>query len=378
MIGAFMSFSIPDYIEELRTIVDIDSGTYTLEGIEAVATCMEKKYTDMGWHTQRIDCGIAGKGVEARNKPDAKHIDILFIGHMDTVFPVGTVATRPLTTDAKRAYGPGAGDMKGGLLSIVYALRTLDKAVLDKLSICVCMNPDEETGSLYSAEWLTSVARKAKKVLITEPGRADGSFVNARKGIAVYQLECHGKSVHAGNEPENGRSAITEMANWILAVNKLTNFNTGLTFNVGVVTGGSVSNVVPDYAKALIDTRYWDNDEYEKADAKLKTMTKTAFVDGVSATIKRTAYKPSMVPNKETEVFMALVEECGKELKLPIAWKAVGGASDGNLTAKLGIPSLDAFGPVSGNIHSDAEYFELNSIEPRIQLLQKILEKIAS
>jgi len=373
-----MSFSIPDYIEELRTLVDIDSGTYTSEGIEALATCMEKKYVDMGWHTQRIDCNIAGPGIEARNKPDAKHIDVMIIGHMDTVFPVGTVATRPLTTDAKRAYGPGAADMKAGILSVVYALRTLDKAVLDKLSICVCMNPDEETGSLYSSDWLTSVALTAKKVIIAEPGRADGSFVNARKGIAVYQLKCCGKAAHAGNEPESGRSAITEMANWVLAINKLTNFTTGLTFNVGTIKGGSAVNVVPNHAEALIDTRYWDNDEYEKADATLKSMVKKAFVEGVSTSITRTAYKPSMVPSKETEAFMALVEACGKELKLPIVWKAVGGASDGNLTSKLGIPSLDAFGPVGGGLHSETEYLELDSIEPRIQLLQKVLAKIAS
>lgn len=373
-----MSFSLDTYLEELRPLINVDCGTYTIEGIASIAKIMEKKYTDMGWTVKQVDCGIAGKGLEARNKPDAEHIDVLLIGHMDTVFPVGTVAERPMTQDAKRAYGPGVADMKAGLLTTVYALRAIDKAILDKLSICMCMNPDEEVGSLYSKEWLTSVAKKSKQVLVPEPGRANGDLVKARKGNGMYSIEFNGKAAHAGNDPQNGRSAITELAHWVLAINKLTNFESGLTFNIGVVKGGTVGNVVPDYAEATLDARFWDNDEYQKAHDSINAMTKTPFLDGVSITVTRKSHKPSMVPSKETKVLMALVEACAKEINLPIGWQEVGGGSDANLTSFLGVPSLDGFGPAGGGFHSLTEYIELSSIEPRIQLLQKVLMKIAS
>lgn len=374
---SLQGFSLQEYLEELRPLIDVDCGTLTTEGIEVIANQMEKKYLDMGWYVKRVDCGIAGTGLEVRNKPDCKDIDVMLIGHMDTVFPVGTAAARPMTLDDKRAYGPGVSDMKSGLLNVVYALRGMDKATLDKLSICICMNPDEEIGSLHSETWLKSVAVNAKNVLVAEAARADGSLVKARKGMARYRLTFSGKAAHAGNEPQNGRSAITEMANWILGINALTNFESGTTLNVGLVKGGAGANIVPDHAEAVIDVRFWDNDEYADADAKIRTMAETPFLDGVTVTVDREAHKPSMVPSEKTEALMALVEESGKELGIDIKWQEVGGGSDANLTAVLGIPTLDGLGPAGAGFHSADEYLELESIEPRIKLLMTVLTKIA-
>ena len=372
-----MSFSLNNYLEELRPLINIDCGTLTVDGIDVVATIMAQKYLDLGWHVKRIDCGIAGTGLEVRNKPDADHIDVMLIGHMDTVFPAGTAAARPMTHDNERAYGPGVSDMKSGLLSVVYALRDLDPTALDALSICVCMNPDEEIGSLHSEAWLKSVAINANHVLVAEAARADGSLVKARKGMARYRLSFHGKAAHAGNEPQNGRSAITEMAHWILAINTMTNFESGTTLNAGVVSGGTGANIVPDFAQVVVDVRFWDNDEYAAVDAQIRTLTETPFVDGVTITVEREAHKPSMVPSPQTEVLMAQVEAVGKELGIDITWQAVGGGSDANLTAVLGIPTLDGLGPIGAGFHSADEWLDLASIEPRIRLLQQVLVKIA-
>ncbi|MCG7588214.1 M20 family metallopeptidase [Photobacterium sp. OFAV2-7] len=372
------TFSLQEYLEELRPLINVDCGTLTTEGIEVIAQQMADKYLDMGWYVKRVDCGIAGTGLEVRNNPDSKDIDVLLIGHMDTVFPVGTVAARPMTVDEKHAYGPGVSDMKSGLLNVVYALRDMDKSTLDKLSICICMNPDEEIGSLHSETWLKSVAVNAKHVLVAEAARADGSLVKARKGMARYRLTFSGKAAHAGNDPQSGRSAITEMANWILGINALTNFESGTTLNVGVVKGGAGANIVPDHAEAVVDVRFWDNDEYADADAKIRAMAETPFVDGVAITIDREAHKPSMVPTKKTEALMALVEESGKELGIDIKWQEVGGGSDANLTAVLGIPTLDGLGPAGAGFHSADEYLELDTIEPRIQLLKRVLTKLAN
>ncbi len=290
-----MSFSLQAYLDELRPLINVDCGTLTREGIEQIADIMSEKYLQLGWHVKRVDLGEAGSGLEVRNKPETEQIDVMLVGHMDTVFPVGTVAERPMSVDGSKAYGPGVSDMKSGLLNIVHALRSMDKETLDKLSICVCMNPDEEIGSIYSSGWLDSVALKSKQVLVAEAARADGSLVKARKGMARYELEFKGKAAHAGNEPENGRSAITEMAHWIIAINKMTDFQTGTTFNSGVVEGGSGANVVADYAKNIVDVRFWDNDEYAEADRKISEMTEKPFTDGVTVVAKRVAHQGDLI-----------------------------------------------------------------------------------
>ncbi|ELE2039717.1 M20 family metallopeptidase [Vibrio vulnificus] len=374
-----MQFSLEHYLDELKPLINVDCGTYTLEGIEYIASQFEQKFQAMnGWQIKRVDCGKAGVGLEIRNQPDAAHIDVMMIGHMDTVFPVGTAAARPMSLDAEKAYGPGVSDMKSGLLNIVYAMRNLDQAVLDKLSICICMNPDEETGSGDSVEWIQSVAKLAKNVLVAEAARADGGLVKARKGMAGYKINFKGIAAHAGNDPEKGRSAITEMAQWIMAINAMTNFESGTTLNVGVVSGGAGANIVPEHAQAVVDVRFWNNAEYDDVDTKLNAMAQTPFVDGVSVTIEREAYKPSMVPSEQTEGLMQLVESAAQELSIDLNWQAVGGGSDANNTAILGVPTLDGLGPIGAGFHSDQEYLVLASIEPRIRMLMRVLEKLAA
>ncbi|WP_026973286.1 M20 family metallopeptidase [Aliagarivorans marinus] len=372
-----MNFSLNEYLDELRPLINVDCGTFTVEGIEVIANLMAGKYQDLGWDVKRIDCGPAGTGLEVRNKPEADHVDIMFIGHMDTVFPVGTAAERPMSVEGDRAFGPGVADMKSGLLNVVYALRNLDASVLDKLSIAVCMNPDEETGSAHSAEWLAGVAKTAKQVLVAEAARADGSLVKARKGMARYRISFHGKAAHAGNDPTAGRSAITEMANWVLAINDMTDLTTGTTFNTGVVKGGEGANIVADFCEIFVDARYWDNDEFNGRDALLRAMTEKPFVDGVRIELDREAYKPSMVPSEQTEALMETVVAAGSEMGLDITFQEVGGGSDANLTASMGIPTLDGLGPAGGAMHSADEFLELNTIEERINLLMRVVTKLA-
>jgi glutamate carboxypeptidase len=372
-----MPFSLQAYLDELHQLVNIDSGTMNTAGLDVVAALISEKYLNLGWQIKHIDLGEAGYGIQARNKPESDNIDVLLIGHMDTVFPQGTIAARPFSTDEKRAYGPGAADMKSGLLNIVYALRSLDQDVLDKLAICVCMNPDEETGSTYSGEWLRDVATQSRTVLVAEAARADGSLIKARKGMARYEITFSGVAAHAGNEPEKGRSAILEMAGWVQFIDQMNNLDAGTTLNTGIVQGGSGANVVADSASAIVDVRFWHNDEYTQVNERLLEKTSTPFIDGVTVELNRIAHKPAMVPGDDTAALMAVVEQAGRETGVNITWQSVGGGSDANATAALGIPTLDGFGPVGGNFHRDDEYLELNSIEPRIGLLQAVLTKLA-
>ncbi|PHI29799.1 M20 family metallopeptidase [Budvicia aquatica] len=365
------------YLDELRPLVDVDCGTQTTEGVALIAERMEKKYRDLGWHTEIVDLGKeVGPGVFATNKPGATQFDVLLIGHMDTVFPPGTVAERPMSTDETRLYGPGAADMKSGLLNILWAIRALDSKDEQRLSIAVAMNPDEETGSVYSHKWLGEYAKKSRYVLVAEAARADGSLVKARKGMVRYCVDFHGRAAHAGNAPEKGRSAITELANWVLAINQLGSSELGTTLNVGVIKGGDAANIVPDKAQAIIDVRFWDNDEYHRIGKAMQDMTKKAYVADVTATVSEMAHTPAMSPTAETEKLMALVERCGEQEGIHINWLAVGGGSDANHTAALGVPSLDGFGAIGADFHSPAEYVELDSILPRIKLLSRVISSL--
>ncbi|ALP43275.1 M20 family metallopeptidase [Aeromonas schubertii] len=373
-----MHFSLNDYLAALRPLVNVDCGTLNREGNRTVVELMKDHFAPLtGWQLTEVDCGAAGVGLEIRNRPAGEPIDVLMIGHLDTVFPVGTAAARPLRVEGSRAFGPGVSDMKSGLLNILWAVRGLDPALLARLSLCICMNPDEEIGSLHSEDWLKSVAKDARHVLVAEAARADGSLVKARKGMARYRIEAHGKAAHAGNDPRAGRSAIRELAHWTLALDALNDIENGTTLNLGVIQGGAVANIVPDQACAWVDVRFWSNQAFQALEDSLHTMAERPFGDGIRITLTREAYKPSMTPSPETERLMALVERCGEQIGLPITWQAVGGGSDANLTAVMGIPTLDGLGPVGAGFHSDEEYLDLDSVEPRIRLLQRVLAELA-
>lgn len=160
------------YIDELQTLVNVDCGTQTVAGVAQVAAVMRELWLQEGWNTEQIDLGSAvGPALLATNKPYATQYDVLLIGHLDTVFPAGTVAERPMSRDESRLYGPGVSDMKSGLLNIVWAMRTLPAEHLERLSIAVAMNPDEETGSVHSSEWIGELAKRAACWSAKPPGQ---------------------------------------------------------------------------------------------------------------------------------------------------------------------------------------------------------------
>ncbi|GAL45435.1 MULTISPECIES: M20 family metallopeptidase [Citrobacter freundii complex] len=363
------------YIDELQTLVNVDCGTQTVAGVAQVAAVVRELWQqEEGWQTELVDLGSAvGPALLVTNKPQATQYDVLLVGHLDTVFPVGTVAERPMSRDENRLYGPGVSDMKSGLLNILWAMRTLPAEHLQRLSIAVAMNPDEETGSVHSSMWISELAKRSRCVLVCEAARADGSLVKARKGVGGYQLTFDGVAAHAGNEPEKGRSAITAFANSVLAINALTDMTRGTTLNVGVVQGGSAANVVAAKLHAELDVRFWENEEYERVHKSLQSLCQQGFLDGVTTTLTRVSHKPAMAASEETQRLMALVERAGKEEGISVTWQAVGGGSDANLTAALGIPTLDGLGPVGAGFHSADEWLDIASIEPRIRLLNRII-----
>ncbi|GAM73369.1 putative carboxypeptidase G2 [Vibrio ishigakensis] len=371
------SFQLDTYIEQLSSLVNVDCGSHTPEGVAKIADILTPMFESIGFSvTRHTVAPNAGPCLEITNKPDAEQFDVMLCGHMDTVFPEGTVAKRPLSFDEEKIYGPGATDMKSGILSAWYALQQMSTEQRDKLSILVALNCDEEIGSRYSRDWIESMARKSKRVLVCEAARVSGNLIRSRKGNAKYELTFNGVASHAGSALEQGVSAIYELAHWSLAIKDMVNLETGTTMNVGVIEGGLAVNVVPDYAKATVDLRFWNTDEAEAIDAKLREMAKTPFENGASVEVNRVTFKPSMIPTEATEALISMVSEEADKLELVYGWENAGGGSDGNFTANVGTPTLDGFGPMGAGFHSDKEYLLIDSIKPRIDLLANVLNRL--
>ncbi|WP_431223718.1 M20 family metallopeptidase [Serratia sp. L9] len=365
------------YLDELRSVVNIDCGTQTVAGVACVADRFATWYQQAGWHTERVNLGErVGPGMFVTNHADAEQFDVLLVGHMDTVFPEGTAAERPMTVQDGRVYGPGVSDMKSGLLNILWALRSLSPAEKERLKIAVAMNPDEETGSVFSHQWIGELAKRSAVVLVCEAARADGSLVKARKGMARYRLDFRGVAAHAGNDPHRGRSAINALAQTIVELNGLADAEAGTTLNFGVIQGGDAANIVADKAHAILDLRFWNNEEYQRVHQSLSQFCSTHLLADISIQLLQEAHTPAMAPSRDTEKLMQLVEDVGEQEGIAIHWQAVGGGSDANHTAALGVPSLDGFGPIGAGFHSPAEYLELDSIAPRIRLLKQVIVRL--
>ena len=372
-------FDLSTYLKDLEYLVNIDSGSSCPEGTTQVAEFFHQKFVAMEWQvrTHNFDSAI-GPCLEIVNT-DQKHYDVLLMGHMDTVFKTGTVAERPFTVEEDKAFGPGVNDMKAGLLSIYYALNTLQhERELNQTAVCIAFNSDEELGSIFSRPWLEELSKKSQYVLVLEAARSNGNLVNQRKGIGRYKIELAGVAAHSGVDPEKGCSAIQELAHWILALHNKTNYETGTTVNVGVISGGTTVNVVPDQAKAEVDLRICDLVEVEAIENVMHELVAHPRTSGVTAKVMGGITRPPMNPSEKTLQLCKKVEIIGCELGIDIGWAATGGGSDGSFAAILGVPTIDGLGPVGGGSHGISEYILISSIEPRFQLLRRIIQEITA
>ena len=369
---------VQQYLEDLKEVVNVDCGTACIEGVKTVAQTFVRHLEEIGFTAELVHLADdVGPAVYATNKPGAERFDVMLNGHLDTVFQAGTVAERPMTINGDRAYGPGVLDCKAGLMTVIHALKKLPKETLDKLAILVAFNPDEETGSVRSHHWLEECAAKSDRALIFEPAREGGELVCARKGSSVYNATFHGVSAHAGNNPERGCDAHLAMMKFLLAVKELHDWDRGITINPGFIHGGTVANVVSDSAKCAIDLRVWEDEAYEEVHAKIMELAKQEWVPGVTQEIVEANHHAAMPLSESTKAMAGDIEEAARLEGYDIAWMKAGGASDGNTTAGMGVPTLDGLGPVGGGMHCDKEYLEINSIEKHIKVAMRFFQLIA-
>ncbi len=368
-------WNIEELLSDLECVVNIDSGSSDIEGITKISDFFKTRYESLGWSVQKVDNKeLAGPGLIIKNTKE-EAFDVLLVGHMDTVFPKGTAEKRAFRKDKAYAYGPGVADMKAGLVTIYHLVKRLSEEK-QHLAICIALNGDEETGSLYSKGWLEELGRKSRFCFVFEPGRIGGAFVEKRKGCMDVKITFRGISAHAGVAPEKGCSAITELGHWLARVSELNHYEVGTSVNAGIVRGGTATNVVAEQAECYLDLRFEEVSELKKIQTALEAMQKNPFVKGVTVEIEYIGGSLPMLVNEASRKLIALVEKKGKELAIPVSWVKTGGSSDANHISALGIPTICGCGPCGTNLHSDAEYMVLSTIEERLDLLYAVIKGI--
>lgn len=270
-----------------------------------------------------------------------------------------------------------ASERKAGVMYMYYIAECLNGSeLLEKTSVCLLFNPDEEISSIYSRRLIEETAAKAACAMIIEPARANGALVNARKGIAKYEIFFKGIPAHAGVAPEKGASAINEMFCWGIELNKLNNPAMGTTLNIGVVQGGTEPNVVAENAMCKIDVRITDVKEAERIEARMRELAANPLDARVTVRIEGGVVRPPLNTTAESLALCEKVNAIGKDLGIDVKWVATGGGSDGNFTSALGVPTIDGLGPIGGNTHAATEYGEVASIVPRFNLLLETVKAV--
>jgi glutamate carboxypeptidase len=333
----------------------------------------------LGAAVERVGGGVAPSGqllgdlVIGRLAGDGPRL--LLIGHMDTVFEVGTVAERPFRVEGERARGPGTSDMKGGLLAGLSAVEALI-ATGAHPNLTFVANPDEEVGSPFSGPHIRRLAPEHDVALVLECARANGDIVSARKGIADVEVLLHGRAAHAGVEPEKGRSAILAAAAMVEAIHALNGRWDGVTANVGVIAGGTRPNVVAESCRLVLDLRSPTAAGMTAVTDAVAEITAHSSVADVTATVTTQASHPPMERSAATDRLASLAQAIAADLGFSLNHAATGGASDANTTSAAGTPTLDGLGPIGGDDHAPAEWLDLSSVVPRTTLLAGLMARV--
>lgn len=363
------------FLEELKELVALESFSRDAVGTGKVAAWIKKRLDAAAWRTKLISVGKEVGPILRAEWGKGKTYDVLLLGHMDTVFPAGTAVERPFSTEGDDFKGPGASDMKCGDLFMVHLAEDLAR---EKSSghVLLLFTPDEEISSVYSRPVIEGEARKAKAVLIMESARPNGDLVKERKGISKYRLIFEGIAAHAGVNPDQGASAVHECMRWGQQIVGLANPQKGTTVNIGTIMGGTAANVVADHCECVIDARVKDEVEGHRIDEALRAWAKTPFDDRVKVMVEGGMKRPPMNPSEKTEALCRKAEEAAKKVGLSFGWTKSGGGSDGNLTAALGISTIDGLGPIGGKAHSVDEYGKISSIMPRYAFVKALIDSL--
>ena len=358
----------------LKTLVETESPSHDKSAVNRVGAIVAEEARRLGAQSGVIPNQEIGDHVIARFHPSSLSLHpskpILLLCHMDTVFRLGTLARMPYRETDGKIFGPGTLDMKAGIVISLAAIETAQKEGLSRPVTLLCTS-DEEIGSESSRPLIESLAKESELVLVLEPALPDGSLKTWRKGVGEFWVRTKGRAAHAGVDHEKGRNAIEEMAHQVLAIQKLTDYVRQTTVNVGVIQGGTVSNVVPEEALVQVDVRVMQPGEWERLETEMSQLK--PILDGTSIEISGGLNRP---PMPFDEMMSATFEKAGSiaaRIGMELKAGGTGGASDANFVASLGIPVLDGLGAVGEGAHSEREYIVAESLEQKVRLVSSLL-----
>jgi glutamate carboxypeptidase len=364
-------------VKTIRQFVEIESPSDVKQSVDRLGTVLASRFAELGG---RVRVHLAEKfgnhlQVDFKGRGPREQKPVLLLGHMDTVYAIGTISRMPCRVVKDRLHGPGVLDMKSGIALALHAMEAMLKWDAGKLPrpVTILLVSDEEVGSTSSREITEALARKSAAVLVLEP--AQGLAVKtARKGICEYTLKVTGKAAHSGLDFEKGQSAIVELAKQIWQISQLVDLKRGTTVNVGKVSGGTRANVVAAEATAVIDVRVSRMGDALEIDNKLRSLK--LFNRNCAISISGGMNRP---PMERSAGVIALYEKASivaNELGWKLEEAAVGGGSDGNFTAALGIQTLDGLGAVGDGAHAEHESVIISELPRRAALLSGLIAAI--
>lgn len=356
--------SLDAMLADLRTLVEIESPSLDLDALqhsaEAVASMIERL---LGKPATLVE-SAAGPHVHWSGGGEPQ---VLLLGHHDTVFPIGALAARPFAVADGNVTGPGVFDMLAGIVQALHGLATLD----DLSGVELLFSADEEVGSGASRELIEERARACGAVLVLEPSADGGALKTGRKGCGTFDVAVHGRAAHAGLEPEKGVNALVEVAHQVLAISALGRPDVGTTVTPTVAAAGTTDNVVPAMGRIKVDVRVESADEKDRVELAMASLRP---VDPLASIVVTGAVNRPPMPESASGELMPIAEAVAPG----ISGHAVGGGSDGNFTAAIGIPTLDGLGAVGGGAHADHEYVVVDTMPDRARLVAGLVDRICS
>jgi glutamate carboxypeptidase len=356
----------------LRELVEIESPSTDPEGVRSLARRLAAELDGLGLRTELLPVPEAGPVLRARSASSGRRV--MLLGHLDTVWPGGTLAARPVRIEGDRLYGPGSYDMKAGLVVVVFALRALaDRGPLPP--VCVFFTPLEEVGCERYRALMEEEMRGSTAVLDFEPAWPGGAVKTGRKGSGSFLLRARGRAAHAGADFTRGANAILELAHQVAAVSQLTDLERGVTLNVGVVRGGIRPNVVPDLAEAEIDLRYLSLEDGRRTEAALRALQ--PVTPGVRLELEGGLGYPPLERGPHVLRVYESARLVAKEMGLALDEVTTGGASEASFAAALGVPTLDGLGADGDGAHAEDEHVLIPSLPERVALAAGLVERLA-
>ncbi len=372
---------LPSILGMAERTVNIDSGSYLPDGVNAVISIWADMLRGMGFEVQRTPLPGHGDQMTARLAPGGNGKRLLVLGHADTVWPSGIAAEWPFARDGNRLTGPGIGDMKTNVAMALHALRMLqaEGALAGLASVTVLVVPEEEIGSPLSRAWIEAEARQADLCLTLEPCRPDGGLVVGRGAVGAVYLSATGVTAHCGAAREKGASAVAALAALVPALDALGDPANGLSATVGIFRGGDARQVVPGRAELHLDLRAPDDAAASRLLAEVHALVAASRHDPrVTLALRGGFTRPAFPTHSGTEALFARAASFAAALGVPAYPVVSRGGSDGSFAARLGVPTLDGLGPVTHETCSRREWIEADSIVPRAAILAGLVAAAAA